>query len=158
MHLFTIPPWINYSYFAAAALIILWRGDGRARAICAGVGVSIAASAYACRTWSCWGAGSPPLMAWRGLSEDVPVLMICLACAWRAERYWVLWASSFALLSLVTDLLTLTLGVTPWANGSASIVWTQGLTTTLLVGVWSGRPRARPASAPPIASRGRATS
>jgi len=141
MHLFTIPPWINYSYIGAVTLLALWRGDRRARAISACTGLSVAAGAYVCHTWSCWGAGSPPLMVWRGLWEDVPVLIVCLACVWRAERYWVLWASSFALLGVTTDLLAFVPGVTPWADGSAGIVWAHGLITAVLVGVWPWRPR-----------------
>ena len=152
MHLFTIPPWINYSYFGAVALLALWRGDWRARAICACTGVTLVASAYACHTWACWGPQAPPLMVWRGLAEDLPILVVCLVCVRRAERYWVLWASSFALLSVITDLLAFVPGVTPWADGSAGIVWAHGLTTTVLIGLW---PRAlRGAAAPVSAIRG----
>ena len=71
---------------------------------------------------------------------------ICLVCAWRADRYWVLAASAFALLSVVTDAMSFIPGVSPWASGSADIVWAYGLNTTVLIGVWpSVGARERPA-------------
>ena len=128
------------------ALIAFWRGDWRARAISACQVMLDALSSYICLTWACWGAGRPPIMAWRPMGEHGILLMVCLACVWRAERYWLLWASSFALLFVITDTMSFIPGVSPWASGSANVVWNFALDATVLVGVWpSVRARWRPA-------------
>lgn len=89
-----------------------------------------------CHAWACFGPERPPVLAWRATGCDVVVLAVCLACAWRAERYWVLWATSFAVLPLVTDGVALIPGVTLWANGSAGLVWAYGSVAAAMVGIW----------------------
>ena len=127
-------------------LIAFWRGDWRARAISASVAAPGILGLYVCRVWACWGAGRPPIMAWRPMIDDAIALLVCLVCAWRADRYWVLAASAFALLSVITDAMSFIPGVSPWASGSADIVWAYGLNTTVLIGVWpSVRASWRPA-------------
>ena len=147
MHVIRIPIWFSASIICSVALLAFWRGDWRARTIAASLVIQVAFEIYVCHTWACWGAGRPSLMTWRLVSEDAVLLLVCLACARRAERYWVLWASSFALLGFVTDLMRLVMPrITDWASAAAGVVWTYGLTATLLVGVWPAvRARLRPA-------------
>ncbi|MEO8115439.1 MAG: hypothetical protein ABI655_13720 [Phenylobacterium sp.] len=74
------------------------------------------------------------------------MLAVCLACARRADRYWVVWASSFALLNLITDLMGLLIPrVTFWSYEAAGFVWVDLFDAAILSGVWSTA-RARRAS------------
>jgi len=150
LHLFTIPPWINHSYFVGVALTALWRGDWRARAVGACHAVSLLAGIYVCHTLSCWSPTGLQFATWRWLAEDLPVLVVCLACAWRAERYWVLWASSFSMLAVISDLMGGFPGISAWSGASADLVWNYGLITTVLIGVLTQTPR----NPPVVAIRG----
>jgi hypothetical protein len=142
VHVFLIPHWFTVTFGCSVALIALWKGDWRARVIGCSEVVMLAVGDYLCHTWACWGAAAPPLMLWRATIEDGFVLAICLACAWRAERYWVLWACSFGLLGVVSDTMGVFVPrVTAWADASASIIFTYLVVATVLVGVWSS-PRA----------------
>jgi hypothetical protein len=141
VHVFLIPHWFTLTAFSSVALLAFWRGDWRARAIAGSLIVMIAYGQYVCHTWVCWTPTAPPFVFWGPVIEDGFVLLVCLACARRAERYWVLWACSFALLSFVSDLMGHVPHVTPWADASASLIFTYLLTATLLIGVCSS-PRA----------------
>lgn len=137
MHLFVIPHWVNFSYLGATLLFALWRGDWAARTIAAGLCLSIFSEAYVCHTWTCFAPGQPPLPPWRvEVGFDILNLAICLACAWRARRYWILWATSFALLNVLIDLGAFVPNLSPWAYGSAGVVWTYSQATVVLIGVW----------------------
>jgi hypothetical protein len=110
-------------------------GDWRAKAI-TGCQDAIIVLGYVCVYGSCRG----PLLGQaltRWLIEDVALMVVCLVSAWRAERYWPLWASSCALLLLVTDVMMLVEPrITFWADLSASYVWKILLTISVLYGVW----------------------
>ena len=146
LHLFRIPDWFNVGFDCVVALVAFWRGAWRARAIAACQVVLDAWSFGVCLAWACWGPGRPSIMAWRPMGEHAVLLAVCLACVWRTDRYWVLWAGSLALLSIVTDTMSFIPEVSPWASGSANLVWSYSLNATVLVGVWpSVRARWRPA-------------
>lgn len=138
LQLFYIPFWFTLGFVCLGAVAAFWKGDWRAQAIASSQVVGFVLGEYICRTWTCWGPTRAPIMAWRGTAADLVTLTICLACAYRADRYWVLWASAFAVLTVATDLTGALLpGVTPWAIGSAGIVWAYLLNATILIGVWS---------------------
>lgn len=136
MHLVNIPTWLNFSYVAAAALVALCSGDWRARVIGALQIVLQTASALICHYWLCWGPNDESLIPWRGPLTDSLLLAVCIAAAWRAERYWVICACSFAMLGEVTDAAALDPRFSTWAIGSAGLVWWYGLATSVLVGAW----------------------
>jgi hypothetical protein len=91
---------------------------------------------YYCFTRSC--EGWPLLLhpPWRWLIEDVAIVALCLWSTLRAERYWVLWASVFALLQMVTDVLFSFARVTVWADQSAGVIWVYLTSAAILWGVW----------------------
>ncbi|MEO8115438.1 MAG: hypothetical protein ABI655_13715 [Phenylobacterium sp.] len=130
--------WFTVTFFCSVALIAFWEGGWRERAIASGQVLVIALGHHACHTWQCWGPGRPPLMVLRPLIDDAFLLAICLVCAHRADRYWVLWASAFALLCVVTDLVGLFPSrLTQWAVASGSVIWNYLLVVMILVGVWT---------------------
>jgi hypothetical protein len=125
----------------AVALAAVAKGDWRARAMAACIVTTEIVEHYGCDNAWCWGPPIPAVVVWRWMTEDLALVAICLACAWRARRYWVLVASSFAILILATDvMLSFLHGVSGWAAGSANIVWNYALSATILWGVWSPRP------------------
>ena len=77
---------------------------------------------------------------WRFLLDDTAILALCLFCALRADRYWVIVASSFALLGVVSDLAVYIPGVSLWAFMSASLVWSYAVGLAVLWGVLTHRP------------------
>ncbi|MEO8115572.1 MAG: hypothetical protein ABI655_14390 [Phenylobacterium sp.] len=103
-----------------------------------------------------WRPGLPP--AWFEPLMDVVILAVCLTCALRSDRYWTIWASSFALLAIVVHLVwPLTSGLTFWTHAWAMNIWFGLTTTALLWGAWSThRERTRAAAGRPgPSSRGR---
>jgi hypothetical protein len=151
LHLFIVPFWITAVVSYSTTLAALLSRDRRAIAIAACTAFSITVwlfSYFFCRDWTCGGPRLPQIMAWRWLAEDIVTIAVCLACVRRAQRYWVLWAASIALLYLATDLMgALVPRVTPWAYRSAGIVWIYALNATVLIGVWP-RLRARLSPSP----------
>jgi hypothetical protein len=77
------------------------------------------------------------LPVWFSPAWDVVILVICVGCALRGNRYWTIAASSFALLAVVTYQLRVAPGVTTWAYLSAQRVWAVALVAVLLAGAWS---------------------
>lgn len=118
-------------------LFALWKGGWRERAL-AGVHQANSMIAYWCLATHCplngyWG----PLgwrMAW-DLTSDSAILVTCLIGAWRSDRWWVMWASAFALARVVTDLFSLHPDVTYWAAASANIMWEHLINACLVWGV-----------------------
>ncbi|MEO8112945.1 MAG: hypothetical protein ABI655_01095 [Phenylobacterium sp.] len=134
MHLFVIPVWITHLVLSAVCLLAFWRGCGSARAIAAVQQADVALHG----AWSLSALPtSYPQAAWFSSGYDAVMLVVCLACARRAQRYWVIWASVFALLSVVTDLALLAPQVTGWAWASASVIWCYLFNVAILAGVWS---------------------
>ncbi|MEO8115569.1 MAG: hypothetical protein ABI655_14375 [Phenylobacterium sp.] len=107
-------------FVLVATAFALWRGGLRERMVAAVALVSWAGmNAY----WvfphliapllGPYGGWRPARgQGWFELVTDVAILAICLACALRSDRYWTIWASSFALLSVVMHL------VRPLASGT----------------------------------------
>ena len=117
------------------ALLAWWKGDWRARAITT-CQVAIIAWGYYC-FYGPYRGNPWAQPRWQFLAEDIVLLAICLASTLRAKRYWPLWASSFALLDLVTDVTMLVVpSLTPWAGVAASHVWKYLLSGAVLSGVW----------------------
>ncbi|MEO8115568.1 MAG: hypothetical protein ABI655_14370 [Phenylobacterium sp.] len=138
MQLFTVPGPVNLGYVLAATSLALWKGGWPGRT------VAVALLLVNLQHLAFW-AGSPSwgLPLWYEAGEDIVMLAVCLACALRSDRYWTLWASSFALLILMMDLVRpLTTGVTNWAYASSQLVWFYLLLAVLLSSAWpSGRAR-----------------
>ena len=133
MHLFYIPNELTNAYFGAVTLLAWWKGDWRARAITT-CQIAIIAVGYYCTYGPCRRVGHQ----WaQWFAEDIVLLAVCVACALRAQRYWPIWASSCALLVLVTDVLMFVdPRITAWADLAASYVWRILLSGAVLSGVW----------------------
>jgi len=141
MHLFYIPNEFTNAYIGSAAVLSWWKGDWQARAITACQMVIMAIGYF----WT-YGLHQPTDRPhWWWYAEDFVLLAACLAGVPRAKRYWPIWASSFALLILLTDLFML-IGpqITFWADLAASFVWNYLLTATILIGVWPSVRASRP--------------
>ncbi|MEO8115417.1 MAG: hypothetical protein ABI655_13605 [Phenylobacterium sp.] len=139
MQLFTIPPWINVAVAASVLSLVLWKGGWRERLLAATLMVTFLGS-YGVQAVGLY-AGRQPwrIPGWYGLGGDLVVLAICLTVALSSGRYWTIWASSLALLILVTHLLRpFATGVTMWAYQSAQLVWLYLLLAVLLGGAWQG--------------------
>ncbi|THD77015.1 MAG: hypothetical protein E7812_13730 [Phenylobacterium sp.] len=67
-------------------------------------------------------------------------LAIIIGLALRYDRYWLIWASSFLLLHVVTDLVGLRPGTSWWAFASAHVIWSYCTSAVFLWGVWSYAP------------------
>ncbi|MEO8115573.1 MAG: hypothetical protein ABI655_14395 [Phenylobacterium sp.] len=160
MQLLGVSPWRFLLYLGSAyglltVVFALWRGRWRERTVAVAVLVSsVAEYAYA---WLALGIAPRlgPLPGWRAPpvwyepATDVLILAVCVACALRSDRYWTIWASSFALLSVALHLVwPFTTGLTWWAHAWAMDIWFGLMTTALLAGAWSAhRERARAAAA-----------
>jgi hypothetical protein len=132
MHIFVIPGWFTTVLFGALALFALWRGGPRERIIAIALAAEMLMSIYVYPV----GATYP---IWREAAYDGLILAICLACVVRAERYWSIWACSFALLGEISDLTIFAPGVTHWASFSASLVWSYAISAAVLWGVLTRR-------------------
>lgn len=140
MTLFVIPTWFNCVLFALVAAVALWKGGIRERAISVAQAVEMITGLYffPASTWAV------PML--HPAAFDGFVLAVCLACVVRADRYWTIWACSFALLDEISD-LTIFVGTTRWAWLSASLFWSYAVAAAVLWGVFT-----RP-STPDVASR-----
>jgi hypothetical protein len=131
LHLSNISPLVVFGYVVAVTAFALWNGRWPERAVGATV-MAVFLSEY-----------PQPLLStfptWLGLAGDVVILIVCVFCALRSDRYWTIAASSFALLSVVTHVLHDAHGVGLWAFLSAELVWTTMLVAALLVGALSAR-------------------
>lgn len=127
MHLFAIPFWFSFAYVYGVAVVALWKGGWRERAI------AFAPALYP-MLWRTHGWDGA---SWRAIVDDSLVLGLCLICAVGAKRYWTLWAASFALLALVSDLLAYAPHVTRWAWASASLIWSYMIDLAVLWGLWT---------------------
>ncbi|MEO8112946.1 MAG: hypothetical protein ABI655_01100 [Phenylobacterium sp.] len=142
LHLFIIPNWFSHLFLSSVTLLAFWKGGWRERVIASLQPVYVVVHSL----WpeaSYWASDSLAGGFERGY--DAVMLAVCLICARRADRYWVIWASAFALLSVVTDVAGQTVPhVTMWAYSSANVIWTYLLDAAILWGVW-GSARDRPA-------------
>ena len=139
MHLAVIPSWIDYALACAATLLALWQGGWRERAIAGAQQVLVVLAFNVCGTWAC--------PDWRPLAGDAALFAVCLACALRGRRYWTIPASSFALLSVVSDLMARGAGSAFWTSAASGRVWSYLLSVVILWGVWtSARDRSRAAA------------
>jgi hypothetical protein len=132
MHLFVIPSWFISTSFVTLAGFALWRGGRRERIIAVAQAVEMLVSIYV------YPVGATRSV-WRPVIDDGVILAICLACLVRAERYWIIWACSFALLGEISDLAIFATGVTRWAWLSASLAWSYAVAGAVLWGVLTHR-------------------
>jgi hypothetical protein len=148
MHLFVIPNWLNTAVFVGLAVFTLWKGGSRERVIAVAVAVEAIVSVYI------FPAG-PDRPMWRTPVYDGVILAICIACVVRADRYWTIWASSFALAGEASDLTIFAPGISLWATFSASLFWTYAIEAAVLWGVLAHRGvgKAGPTARLPDASR-----
>ena len=145
MHLFIIPHWINQLSVVLVSLFALWKG-GRPERIWAVVRVAVmlyplgTCSIYACPEMRALVAAALPIM----LTQLAAIVFLAL----RYDRYWLIWASSFCLLHVVTDLVGLYPGASWWAFASAHVIWTYCSSLVLAWGTWSyAREQRGPAAA-----------
>lgn len=137
IHLFVAPPWLVFGLIVAGAAVAEWRGGWAEKAVARAHLASVLLTRTLCSVVVCFGPEGPR-PAWRPVVLDVAVLAVCLVVARRAKRYWVLVASSFAVLNVVTTLMGWAgLGVSWWAWTSADIIWHYALALTVLVGAWT---------------------
>lgn len=135
LHLSYVPNEITNTYIGGVALLAAWRGDWRARAISGCQVATIAVGYYA--EYGPFPHNPATLPKGRWLIEDVAMLAICLAASLHARRYWPIWASSFALLLLITDLtLTVNPNISFWEDVAASYVWRILTTAAVFAGLW----------------------
>lgn len=138
IHLFVIPWWICDLYILAVAAVAAWKGDWRARAIAFTQALLMIGWFPFCRPGYCF---LPPALP--PIVTDTVMLTVCVACVWRAERYWTIWVTSLTLLALITDLSSGLPGVTFWAWRSASLILSMAGSATILWGVWTSVRAAR---------------
>lgn len=137
VQLFVIPPWFTCAWVLSYGLVTLWRGGWRERIIASSQAAQFFLMPMFCSFEPC----SYGDRLSHELASDTAMLAICLACGWRTERYPLLWACSFALLSVATDLMAVFIpGVTGWAYNSANIVWAYLLGICVLWSAISGPP------------------
>ncbi len=132
MHLFVIPSWFNTAVFVGLPVFAVWKGGRRESIIAVALAVQAVVSVYL------YPAG-PDRPMWRTPVYDAVILAICIACVVRADRYWTIWACSFALVGEASDLTLFTPGISLWATFSASLVWTYAIGGAVLWGVLTGR-------------------
>lgn len=132
MHLFAIPAWFNCLAFVAVAVLAIWKGGRREIIIAVALAIEGLVSAYVYPV-------GPTRPTWREPGYDAVILAICIACVVRADRYWTLWACSFALLGEISDLSIFATGITRWAWLSASLVWSYAVAAAVLWGVFTRR-------------------
>lgn len=135
MSLFVIPHWFTSILFVALAALALWKGGRSERAIAVTEAFETLVNYYVCPNLNCrlgphafWATQ----LIWRPVIEDGVILAICLVCLVRAKRYWVVWACSFAVLGVLSDLTVFQTDVTRWARLSASLVWSYAVNATVL--------------------------
>jgi hypothetical protein len=135
-----IPTWLVCVLFAVLAAIALWRGGTRERIIAVAQAIEMLTGVYL------FPAGRFLLPVLHPALFDGFILAVCLACLVRADRYWTVWACSFALLGEISDVSIFATGVSRWAWLSASLVWSFAVAAAVLWGVLTrpaqrGRPR-----------------
>lgn len=136
--LFVIPHWFPIVWAIAMTLIVVWRGGWRERVITA----SQVSQLLSVRVLVWLGIYDGATPVWRLLASDTGLLVICLVCAWRTERYPLLWASSCALLTVAANIMGLFVpGVTFWAYASASIIWSYLLSACVMWSALSDPPQ-----------------
>jgi hypothetical protein len=150
LHLATIPIWFNVAFVGGTALITLWRGGPDVRVMGA-LQLFLILNSYT-HLDGAISFGASPRGVYPSHDHPVPIdlvdvveFAVCLALALRSRSYWTIWASSILLLTMLTDVLQLTLPtIGNWAYASVGLVWTYALSTILLWGALARRP---PASA-----------
>jgi hypothetical protein len=135
VHLFVIPDWFTHLAALILALAALWKGAWRERLIAWTQVVVNAISHYVCSVAIC--LFQPDQVYFYAIGSDVILVATCLATAVRGDRYWTIWASSFALLALICDLLAFLPGITTWSWNSASFIWSYLMSAAVLWGVWT---------------------
>jgi hypothetical protein len=128
LHLFVIPAWFEDLFMAATILAAFLKGGWRERIVALVWAfpddlLPNLIRRYVCESYCYY--GSPPLGPWIALTSDLVMLAVCVWLARRADRYWIIWAGAFALLSVLTDMLAILLPglVTVWAYMSAGEAW-----------------------------------
>jgi hypothetical protein len=145
LHLIAVPYAVNLTLVTLVCAAAYWRGGWRERLL-ASFQVALAyftqfvCSIPYCHTW-------PAMMPYLPWVEDTLQLAICLACAIRAKRYWVLWVSAFALADFITNAMSAVLGVSLWVFAASDYIWIYAINATILWGVWINVRDRRPAAA-----------
>jgi hypothetical protein len=156
LHLFLMPFWVTQLWLGAVTVLALWRGGWRERVVAVAFqpfswGLVLLAGRFICSDFCCL-AGPHPLKPWLSLINDLVLFAACAWSAWRADRYWIIWAGALAWLSVLTDALAIAMpGMTEWAYSSADLVWAYLFGAALLWGAVGARRR----GAGPIGLRGR---
>jgi hypothetical protein len=147
LHLATIPYWVNVAVVGSASLVTLWRG-GREERLIGGLQLFNILNAYTHLTAGSLSFGWPLHGAFPSFDSvinvevvDVVEFAVCLMLALRGRSYWIIWASSALLLSVLTDALHFALpAIGGWAYGSAGLVWLYVVSLIVLWGALTRKP------------------
>jgi hypothetical protein len=91
-----------------------------------------------------------PLSGLISLTCDLVMLAACVWAARRVDRYWVIWAGSFAMVSVFTDaLVVLVPSVTIWSHMAADVLWWYLIGAAIAWGALGRRDEAAPAAPHP---------
>lgn len=137
MHLFVVPIWFNLTFVSLVTLAAFVWGGWRERLVASVVCARwyIATAAY---LWPSWVPFDPPPTEWRVAVSGVAIAMACLVGAVRGRSYWLIWASAFAILNVITDLPEVFhLGISHWASRSAARIWLYLMGAMILWGAWA---------------------
>ena len=77
------------------------------------------------------------------LIVDTIMLIVVVALALRAQRYWPMWWAAVKLNSIGTHLLMLAPTLMPWPYSIASAAWSYPSPVLLAIGAWRHRERIR---------------
>lgn len=128
VHLFDVPTWLNIAFCSATTVLVLCLGTWRERLLC--LGWSFPPISSSCTVWYvprseglCF-AGSPNPVLWLWLIDNVMLLSLIVFLVRRADRYPIIWAGSFMLLSFLSDaFMALVPGIGAWTLTNATIIW-----------------------------------
>lgn len=120
-------PEIPFSLITAFALVsaavAAWRG---------GPDAMLVAGVFLVQVALPWLPGQLPI--WVLVTEDVVTLAICLGLVLVGRHAWTIFAAASQVLSLATQALHATIGLSAWSYYSAQITWLLVLIGSVLVG------------------------
>jgi hypothetical protein len=125
IHLFVLPLWAGglFSILVTTLAVVWGRWRESAMAVAwalTGYWVPILIREFLCAHWCLSGPSGRAVSVIPGLV----MLAICVLGLRFARGYWTLWVGSLVLISVLTDLIAVSVpGVTVWAVGTADLVW-----------------------------------
>lgn len=128
--LFIVPGWVHYAVYCGVALGALWRGRWRERLVAAAF--LLPTPLYILFPID-FHSPRHVVFGVRAVVDDLILLAVCLIGLRGARRYWIVWASAFALVEVANDaFFAIVPSVTLYAFASANIIWSWGVVAALL--------------------------